>query len=248
MILTTHWSGTNDEREHGKKDGYVLVKAFRLESTKEDVLAKIEKVRDKGGGMLKKRPEEKLAYLRLLLFPTVFIEYQYLKKKGFMGPKVQHRSSTVLMDYPNYAEKPGTWFPELVGDIKENNLMDIKEGYYLPMEAPGARAHGISSEAAAEVMAAGQIEFAKEGKLFGQTLKPDQLKKAMNLDTDPTEIQDLSSVSVISMPYWVAKLETPNTTRYMVYDRSGEEDKYLSSEMNTNNSFVINLEAEVQEI
>ncbi len=93
-----------------------------------------------------------------------------------------------------------------------------------------------------------QLEFAKGSQLFGETLKPDQLKKAMNLDTEPTEIQDLSSVSVISMPYWVAKLETPNTTRYVVYDRSGEEDKFLSSQMNTNSRFVINLEERVQEI
>jgi len=194
--------------------------------------------------MLKKRPEEKLAYLRLILFPSVFIEYQYLKKKGFMGPKVQHRSSTVLMSYPNYTEKYGTWFPELAKDVKENNLADINEGYYFPMEgeveAPRDRC--------AEVMAAGQLEFAKSGQLFGETLKPDQLKKAMNLDTEPTEIQDLSNISVVNMPYWIAKLETPNTTRYLVYDRMGEEDKFLSSQMNTNSRFVINLEERVQEI
>ncbi|MGD0027879.1 MAG: hypothetical protein ABSC91_02960 [Candidatus Bathyarchaeia archaeon] len=213
-----------------------MVKAFRLESTKEEILAKLEKVRDKGGGMLKKRPEEKLAYLRLLLFPSVFVEYTYLKKKGFMGPKVQHRSSTILMDYPNYAQKYGTWFPELAKDAKENNLIDIKEGHYLPPKGD------------ADVLAAGQLEYAKTSQLFAETLKPDQLKKAMNLDTEPTEIQDLSSASVIYMPYWVAKLETPNTTRYTVYDRSGEEDKFLSSQMNTNSSFVVNLEEIVQEI
>jgi hypothetical protein len=204
--------------------------AFRLDSTEDDIRVMVEKKRDKGGGLLKKRPEEKLAYVRLLQLPCIFFEHQYLKKKGLFGSKVPHRSSAVFSAY----EWPPVFRPELNKDVTENNLVELKEGYMVPMD-----------EGQAEERAATHLATAKNA-INPQSLQ--EYKKGLNLDSDPKDIQALQNVNIVYLPMWVAKLETPATTRYLAYDCRGKEHDGMAKKLNTDHSFALELERNARKL
>ena len=201
----------------------VIKKAFKLNSSLDKIKTIVEKKRDKGGGFLKKKPEEKLSYIRLVLLPCVIFEYQYLKKKGLFGSKVPHHKSTILSP----SEPPKQfWYPELVKEKEEDGLVDIEEGYLIPMDLETAE------ERVARFMSIA-IYSPDESSIW---------KKNLNLDTSPEDVQRLSKVNIAYLPIWIAKLQTPNTTRYLVYDRYGKEHKEMAEKINTNYQFAQELE------
>jgi hypothetical protein len=228
-----------------------MVKAFRLESTTREVEGKVENRRDKGGGLMRKRPEERVAYLRLLCLPCIFFEFQYLKKKGFMGGKLSHRGSTVkhVMIGPHLAKMwgsgkdprktgPEIYLPHLSVEVKENNLVEINEGYHIALD------QGTAESAAANAFSLAQDSI-DSGKY---PAGPEVTKREFGLSSKPErmDLQKVLAVSVVYMPYWIAKLETPETTRYLVYDRDGVEDESLSTLINIDPDYARMLEENVQ--
>jgi hypothetical protein len=234
-----------------------MVKAFRVNSSKEDIANKVEKKRDKGGGFLKKKPEEKLGYLRLLLFPGVFFEYQYLKKKGLMGGKVPHRAQTFFI-----AEPEIVWMPDLGTEMKEKGLVDISEGHYIPLEQGQAEQYTTTHFGLMKSHTILEPNLKvrggkKGGTSFTTVVGPGgvsyaptaSIRKALNYDAeDLNDLQTPLQVSVVYVPYWVAKLDTPDSTRYLVFNRDGQEDNDMTNAMNTNIDFVLDLERRATEI
>jgi len=233
-----------------------MVKAFRVSSKEEDITDKVEKKRDKGGGFLKKKPEEKLAYLRLLLFPGVFFEYQYLKKKGIMGGKTPHRSHAFFLTEPEIV-----WMPELSKEIKEKGLVDVNGGYHIPLDQREAETlttthFGLmksrnTPETAVKVRGghAPIVTTSIVGPGGVPYVSAAVVKQAMNLDAESVDdLQTPLQISVVYLPYWVAKFETPEATRYLVYGRDGKEDGEMTTQMNTNYDFVLDLERRAAEI
>jgi len=192
-------------------------KAFKLMSSNESIKDSAEKDRDKGGGFLKKKPEEQLEYSRLYLFPCVLFEYQYLKKKGIFGSKIPHNGSSIFSIYEQGCQ--GFWRPDLIKEIEESGLTELKEGYLIDLE-----------QEQAEHEAAGLIAEAK----YCGTESSSLWKKNLNLEVPPEELQGMLKVDVVYLPYWIAKFKTPSTTRRVVYDRFGKKDKVLNERINAN--------------
>ncbi|TRZ50948.1 MAG: hypothetical protein D4S01_05800 [Dehalococcoidia bacterium] len=232
-----------------------MVKAFKINSRKNDISSRVEKKRDKGGGFLKKKVPEELSYLRPLLFPCVFFEYQYLKKKGFMGGKSPHRSRTPFLLKPKLI-----WMPDLGKMVKGNELEEITEGFHLPLSQDIAERYVIAQFGIMKSMnvPGEQVRIrGGKGSMFSGTvtgsggismLSNAQVKQAMNLDGEPADLQNPLEISIVYLPFWVAKLESPDVTRYLVYDRDGKEDKEMTDIFNTDYDFVLRLEKEATEI
>lgn len=202
-----------------------MIKAFKVMSNKEQVMEKVEKKRDKGGGFLKKKPEEKLAYLRLLYLPGVFFQYQYLKKKGIMGGKVPHRSQAFFVTHPSIA-----WDPKAAKQIMEKGTVEVKEGFYIPVD-----------QGQAETWTTTNFGLMRSGRVTRE-----QVRAALNLDAEPDDLQTPTEISIVYIPWWVAKLETPGVTRYLVYATDGSEDERMTTAFNTDYDFVLGLEQEVR--
>ncbi len=209
-------------------DKKIMVKAFKLQSSKQRIHRLVEIKRYKGS-FLASNPPEKCEYLRLLYLPCSFFEYQYLKKNGLSGKYILHKSSSVI----NVLGPPPVASPNLVSYVTQNMLEEVHSGFYIPYYQKEAE-----KDVKRWIDSLGNLAYSYRN----------QIKEWMNFDGSLYDFRGVLKVSIIYLPIWIVKLVSMKGTRYLVFDRKGEEYHSMAKKLNNWEYFSVPLEYDTRKI
>jgi hypothetical protein len=235
-----------------------VVQAFTTNFSLDEIQVRVEKERSKGGGLFKKKLPEEISYSHLLLLPCIYFEFEYLGSveiNRYIGlyQKGPRKSGTVYCvfwgryylkyDLETAASLPQIFLaakdfrPELGQDVISLRLDEITEGFYLSFD-----------QLSAEELANKIVRIIKSGEVLGGLKLGDFESLNIGSDVRREDLLKVTKVLVVYMPYWLAKYQTPEATRYVVYNRDGKKDNEKTDLLNSNHAYAVELEQRKQKI
>jgi hypothetical protein len=243
-----------------------MVEAFKTNFSIAEIQVRAEKERSKGGGVFKKKPEERISRSHILLLPCIYFEFDYLGPVevdrylglSIKGSKKSHSIYFAFWGWCNEGERKS--FEEIC--LSDSDISGFQSWTYISNNFFGLLFKpllcvDVDFHMTEEVTQGFFVPFDQSperliNKIF-ETIKHnaghlDISNLNVSRDIGIEDLQKVNKVSVIYLPYWLVKFETSETARYVLFDRDGKEDKKLSDALNSTKEFALKLEQRIREI
>lgn len=223
----------------------------------------VEKKMDEGGGFPEKK-EESVKYIETIYTPHVFAEYEIIEEKLGAGTKLElvpsiHRIVLDLLQLQIRGKAPSGLDPsaseyldevtsfeylqrapkrELVEYITKNRIIELGKGkfLYIGYDDAAAVVEYFNKLLHFWQYQRGHQEPHRVAGFKGTDVSRFEANFQGNLNR-VKEFKELRNCFRFYAPYWIVRLETASSYRFLVFDFKGVEQTRLAEELTTNSQF-----------
>lgn len=240
-----------------------LVKVVQSEVDGTSITKLVEKKMDEGGGFPEKK-EESVKYIETIYTPHVFAEYEIIEEKLGAGTKLElvpsingivldllqlqirgkapsgldPSASEYLDEVTSFEYLQRAPTRELVEYITKNRIIEIEKGkfLYIGYDDAAAVVEYFNKLLHFWQYQRGHQEPHRVAGFKGTDVSRFEANFQGNLNR-VKEFKELRNCFRFYAPYWIVRLETASSYRFLVFDFKGVEQTRLAEELTTNSQF-----------